>query len=84
MEESLELENLAKQLKEEIDTLSKSLASLEKEISLLQRGDDSGSYWKGKNAYSSIEKCLNQIDSNRNLIDNLKKCSLYLDSLVQK
>ena len=67
-----------------LEALKAQAASLEKEISLLQRGDDSGSYWKGKNAYSSIEKCLNQIDSNRNLIDNLKKCSLYLDSLVQK
>ena len=79
--EKTEIKDLSKDLKNEIDKLSLALSSLEKSVFKLQKGDDNGSYWKGKNAYVSIEKCLNQIDNNRKLIENLNKCSSYLDSI---
>lgn len=84
VENNSEIGKLSKDLKNEIIKLSDALALLEKDIALLQKGDENGSYWKGKKAYVSIEKCLGQIDSDRNLIDNLNKCLLYLDSLSQK
>ena len=79
-----QIKSLSDNLKSEINKLAFSLSSLEKSVLALQKGDDSGSYWKGKNAYVSIEKCFNQIENNYRLIQNLNKCSSYLDSLSEE
>ena len=77
------IKNLSEDLKMEIDKLSFSLSLLRKSVLTLQEGDDNGSYWEGKNAYVSVEKCLNQIENNYRLIENLEKCSSYLDSVSE-
>ncbi len=85
MESDFEIKKLSDELKKEINKLSQALSSLEENVLVLQKGDDdNGSYWKGKKAYAAIEKCLNQIENNYNLVENLDKCSVYLDSLNLK
>ena len=68
------IKNLSEDLKMEIDKLSFSLSLLRESVLTLQ---------EGKNAYVSVEKCLNQIENNYRLIENLEKCSSYLDSVSE-
>ena len=79
-----QIKSLSEDLKSEINKLAFALSSLEKSVLILQKGDENGSYWKGKNAYTSIEKCFTQIENNYRLIQNLNKCSSYLDSLCEE
>lgn len=70
------LEEISSELSDEIDVLSDSLQKLEKDMQNMQTGN-----WNGEMAYQTVQKCLEQIDYNKNLVDELKKCSTYLESL---
>ena len=70
------LEEISSELSDEIDVLSDSLQKLEKDMQNMQNGN-----WNGEMAYQTVQNCLEQIDYNKNLVDELKKCSTYLESL---
>lgn len=70
------VEEISSKLSNEINSLSDSLQKLEDEMKIMQTGN-----WNGEKAYHSVQDCLEQIDYNKNLVEELKKCSNYLETL---
>ncbi len=77
-----EIKKVSNDLKVEIKKITDALDKMEKDVSILEAGDDNGPYWNGNTAYTVIKNCLVQLDHNRALLKNLTKCSDYLDSLI--
>ena len=70
------LEVISSELSDEIERLSDSLQKLEDDLQNMQTGN-----WNGEAAHQTVQDCLEQIDYNKNLVEELKKCSNYLESL---
>ncbi len=83
MENDNEIKKLAKSLRKEIDSLKANLDKFKDDVHKIENGDGKNPYWNGTNAYSCVSKSLEQIDYNKNLVNNLNKCVEYLDSLVK-
>ena len=72
---------LVDDLDNQIFKIEVALNSIKESIDAIQVGDGNDPYWNGTNAYNCVNKSLNQIDYNYNLLNNLNKCIEYLDSL---
>ncbi len=75
---------LALELESELAKLKATLDNMESDLVQLQLGDNNGPYWNGKNAYDFHKSALGHLDHDRNLLNNLEKCSDYLNSIAKK
>lgn len=72
---------ISKDLKNEVAKLEKALNKFADDITLLQVGNGASPYWEGPSAYRSLKSCLAHYDHNKKLLDNLTKCSDYLEKV---
>ena len=77
-----EKKTLALELQKEISKLETAVYKLETDIITLQSGDKNGPYWNGSNAYDALSACVGHLEHNKTLVDNVKKCSEYINSTL--
>ena len=75
---------LSLELQKEVMILRQSLTLLKENIELLQNGDGKGLLWNGENALNAAKSLLGHYDHDMVLLDNVIKCSEYVDSLANK
>ena len=78
-----EVKKIVKSLKSEVNNFQNALSRFETNVALIQTGDGKKPYWNGTNAYYCVDKSLNQIDYDYNLLKNLNKCVEYLENLTK-
>ena len=81
IEKNEELVALSENLDLEISKLKLAIDNFEKDMIELQNGDGNKSYWSGENAYMSIKSCLGYLEHNKYLLNELNRCSEYLNNL---
>ena len=79
-----ETQLLSLELQKEVMVLRQGLNLLKENIDLLQNGDSKGLFWNGENALNISKSLLGHYDHDKVLLDNVLKCSEYLDSLANK
>lgn len=75
------VDEISKDLKNEISKLEKSLNKFVDDVVILQVGNGASPYWEGSTAYKLLKSCLAQSDHNKKLLDNITKCSNNLDKV---
>ena len=75
---------LSLELQKEVMILRQSLTLLKENIELLQNGDGKVLLWNGENALNAAKSLLGHYDHDMVLLDNVIKCSEYVDSLANK
>ncbi len=78
-----EAKTIALELEAEVIKLKTALDGVESDLVQLQIGDNNEPYWNGKNAYDFHKSALGHLDHDRNLLNNLEKCSDCLNSIVK-
>ncbi len=79
-----EVEALSFELKAEVLKLENALRKLELDLGIIQTGNSDGPYWNGENAYLFTRNCSGHFDHDRALLENLHKCSDFVESLTKK
>lgn len=79
-----ELEVLSLEFQKEVVTLEQCLKNLKENIELLQNGDVNGLCWNGENALNANKALVGHYDHDVVLLENVKKCSDYIESVVKK
>ena len=79
-----ELEVLSLEFQKEVVTLEQCLKNLKENIELLQNGDTNGLCWNGENALKANKALVGHDDHDVVLLENVKKCSDYIESVVKK
>ena len=75
---------LAETLEKEVKELENNLKELKDNIDLLQNGDNEGLYWSGDVALSTNKALLGHYDHDMVLLENVQKCSEYINSVANK
>ena len=71
---------LATSLVKEVEELEKNLQELKENIDLLQNGE----VWDGMNALNTNKALSGHYDHNMVLLENVKKCSEYINSVANE
>ena len=79
-----EIKPLILEFKTELLKANNALEKLEKDVEVLQTGDNNGPYWNGVNAYQIMNSCVGHIDHDRYLLCELNGCFDYLASVSDK
>ncbi len=79
-----DLHALSLELQSETAVLKHCLSLLKENIDMLQNGDGKGLCWNGENALKVNKALVGHYDHDLVLLDNIKKCSEYIESLAKK
>lgn len=79
-----ELLSLSLELQSEVAVLEHCLKLLKNNIDLLQNGDDEGLCWNGENALNINKSLVGHYDHDMVLLENVKKCSEYIEKAANK
>lgn len=79
-----EIRKLAEELALSVDKIKESLNRLEEDIEIIQKGDQNGPYWNGNSAYQCMRTALTQVECNHEILKNLEKDAVYVNSLVKE
>lgn len=71
-----------KSFEEELNKLEDALQILSDDLKLIQKGSKGQPYWNGSNACTSLKASLANLDHNKVLYKNLKKCYNYIKKLA--
>ena len=77
----IDKDKLATDLRKAVLDLEKNLNKLQEDISKLQQGDGKDLYWNGENAIKVNKALMGHLDHDKVLLENVKKCSEYMNSL---
>lgn len=83
-ESNSDLYSLSLELQSEVAVLEHCLKLLKGNIDLLQNGDEKGLCWNGENALNVTKALVGHYDHDMVLLENLKKCSEYIDTVANK
>ena len=75
---------LSLELQSEVSILKHCLNLLKSNIDLLQTGDGKGLCWNGENALKANQALVGHYDHDLVLLQNLEKCSEYVESISKK
>lgn len=70
--------DLSKELNTEINKLQDALSKLDKDMKLIGNEE----LWTGEGAYQVFKSGFGNLDHNRQLLGNILKCSIYLESKI--
>ena len=79
-----ELSLLSMELQSEVAVLAHCLKLLKTNIDMLQNGDNKGLCWNGENALNTNKSLLGHYDHDMVLLENVKKCAEYIESVASK
>lgn len=79
-----DIQILSLELQKEVVILKQCLKLLKDNIDLLQNGNEDGLFWNGENAVNASKALLGHYDHDMVLLENVTKCSEYLESLANK
>lgn len=79
-----ELHSLSLELQSEVAVLEHCLKLLKSNIDLLQNGDNEGLCWNGENALNINKSLVGHYDHDMVLLENVKKCSEYIEKAANK
>lgn len=75
------IKELEANLNRELTKLEDAIQILNDDFKLIQKGSKKGPYWNGANAYASMKANLANLDHNKVLLKNLKKCDNFIKKM---
>ncbi len=76
-----EIKKIANGLLKNVNQFENSLAKIQNDLSSLL--DENNTSWSGENAYRCVKACSANIDHDRELLKNVRKCSDYVQSVIE-